>query len=124
MKVVLTHEESENLFFDALCNGLGYVESGYNLELEFSDLEYEDAKKKLSGGCYEDILMGILRNGGSLTLKDLDDAYTETIFLKDVHERVADTPIRHLLDAINEQGDAVTADVIIQSVFFREVVFG
>ena len=123
MKVVLTHEESENLFFDALCNGLGYVESGYSLRLEFSDLEFKDAKEKLSGGCYEDILMGILRNGGSLTLRDFDD-YTETIFLKDVHERVADTPIRHLLDAINERGDADTADVIIQSVFFKEVVFG
>jgi hypothetical protein len=126
MKVVLTHEESESLFFDALCNGLGYIESGYDLELAFSDLDYEDAKKKLSGQscCYEDILMCILRNGGTLTLKDLDGDYTQTIFLQDVHERVSDTPIRHLMDAINEQGDAITADVILQSVFFREVIFG
>jgi hypothetical protein len=41
-----------------------------------------------------------------------------------VHERVSKTPVKHLLNAVNEDGDAVTADVILQTVFFEEVVFG
>jgi hypothetical protein len=124
MKVVLTHEESENLFFDALCNGLGYVCSGYDLELDYNEELYNEVRQ--SGNCFEDVLMNILRGGGSLTLKDIgyDGEYTKTINLEDVHERVANTPITHLMDAINERGDCVTADVILQSVFFNEVVFG
>ena len=42
----------------------------------------------------------------------------------DVHERVQNTDTRHLLDAINEKDDADTADVILQSVFYGEVIFG
>ena len=123
MKVVLTPEESEKLFFNSLCNGLGEM-SYYDLELEYDENEYSKVFKK--GDCYEDVLMSILTNGGSLTLKDVgcDGEYTSTITIKDVHEKVADTPIRHLMDAIKERDDATTADVIIQSVFFGEVVFG
>lgn len=125
MKIVLTNKESEKLFLDAICNALGYIESGYDLELTFDDAAYEQAK--VGGGCYEDILLRILKNGGSLTLVDHGydgGEYTRTITIKDVHEKVAQTPLRHLMDAIEERGDVVTSDVIIQSVFYGEVIFG
>ena len=130
MQITLTPQESEQHFFDALCNavGTGYMD-GYGLELEAGHEAYKAAKQKLlsQGGdspCYEDILMQILRDGGSLTFKDTecDDEYTVT--LKDVHDRVAKTPIKHLLDAVNEDGDVVTADAILQTVFFEEIIFG
>lgn len=123
MQVTLTTQESENLFLDALCNALGYV-SGYGLELEFDNDHYQKVRKE--GDCFEDVLMSILRDGGSLTLVDIecDGDYTNTITLKDVHDKVCNTPIGHLMHAINETGDADTSDVILQSVFFGEVVFG
>jgi hypothetical protein len=37
---------------------------------------------------------------------------------------VSNTPIKHLMDAINENGDAITADVIIQTVFLNDVIYG
>jgi hypothetical protein len=47
-----------------------------------------------------------------------------TISLSDVHERVPQTPIRFLTDMINENDDAETADVIIQTVFYDDIIFG
>ena len=55
---------------------------------------------------------------------ECDGEYTRSISIKDVHERVSKTPIRHLMDMINEDGDAVTSDVVLQTVFFEDVIFG
>jgi hypothetical protein len=132
MKIILTPQESENYFFNALCNGLGYVQQ-YGLDLQCDEQEYKDAKLKLQElkpderVCYEDVFMQILRDGGKLNLKDEEDQIENEdnyITLEDVHERVANTPTRHLLDMIEENDDADTADVMLQQVFLGEVIFG
>lgn len=132
MEIKLTPQESEEYFYNALCNGLGYTTSGYGLSLDYSDKDYADAVTKLrndntkSLACFEDVLMEMLRMGKTLTMVDeeTDEDNTFTITLKEVHERVSNTPTRHLMDMINENDDADTADVIIQTVFFNEIVFG
>jgi len=131
MKIILTKKEAEEYFYNALCNSLTYV-YGYGLKLKFPNGEYDKAKesleKKNTGNtiCYEDVLMEILRMGMSLKIEDCEDdgTYTRTISIEDVHERVAKTPITHLLAMINEEDDATTADVILQTVFFQDVIFG
>ena len=131
MKIILEKKESEEIFFNAMCNGLSYI-TGYGLELDYEEEEYSAAKaaiKKMRAfkePCIEDVLMEILKRGGSLTLVDveLDGEYTSTITLKDVHKRVAQTPTDHLLDMINENDDACTADVVLQTVFFQDIIFG
>ena len=131
MQIILTPQESENFFFDSLCNGLGEL-SCYGLELKYEKADYQSAKRNLheqdleDSICFEDVLMQILREGGSLKFIDTecDGEYTRSISMVDVHARVAKTPIRHLVDQINENSDAVTADVILQTVLFEEVIFG
>lgn len=129
MKIILEKKESEEIFFNAMCNGLGYV-TGYGLELDFKQEEYDAAKAALKekgeSPCIEDVLMEILKQGGGITLVDVEceGEYTRTITLKDVHERVSQAPANHILDMINEQDDACTADVILQSVFFQDIIFG
>lgn len=124
MKVILTHEESETFFHSALCNSLGYVQ-GYGLELDFKKEDYQSAKAKLESPCYEDVLMQILRDGNKLTLVDLEGSgYIKSITLNDVHENVQNAPFYHLCNMINENDDAETGDVIIQWVFWQEIVFG
>ena len=129
MKLILEKQEAEEIFFNAMCNGLGYV-TGYDLELDFDESEYKAAATKLkengTSPCFEDVLMQILRDGGSITLEDIgcEGEYTKSITLADVHERVALTPTSHLMDMINENDDACTADVVLQTVFFEDVVFG
>ena len=132
MKIILTPQESEEYFYNALCNGLGYVQQ-YGLDLRYDVNEYKDAKLRLQSLkpnesiCYEDVLMQILRDGGKLNLFDEEeqlDNEDNFITLEDVHERVAKTQTNHLLDMINENDDADTADVMLQQVFLGDIIFG
>ena len=131
MQIQLTPQESEEIFYNSLCNGLGYM-GGYGLELEYSESDYKAAKEKLKAYdpevsvCFEDVLMRILKDGGSLTMNDIEceGEYTRSISLAEVHERVQQTPFKFLIQIHEEQDDAETADVVIQTVFFEEIVFG
>jgi hypothetical protein len=127
MKIQLTHEESEKIFHNSLCNG--HQIAYYGLKLDYSEEEYEKAKQRLinrdESRCLEDVWMEMLRGGATLTLVDNESGEEpSTITLADVHERVQESPVRHLLDAINERDDGDTADVILQSVFYQDVIFG
>lgn len=131
----LSPAESESFFFNALCNGLGTLKS-YGLELCWKKEDYTNAKKglqkKMESGaipkediCFEDVLMEILRIGKSLELFDHENGEKpQFISMSDVHERVSLAPFDHLSDMIEERDDAVTADVILQTVFYQEVIFG
>ena len=125
MQIILTPEESINFFYNALCIGLGYI-GGYGLKIDYSKDAYASARKGLQEPCFEDVLIQILKDGGILTFVDIenDGEYTKHIIMQDVVDRVAKTPADHLLDEINEEGDATTADVILQTVAFGEVIFG
>jgi hypothetical protein len=129
MEIKLTHTESELYFYNALCNGLSYI-SGYNLELTYDETAYNDAKNRLKekspdGLCYEDVLMEILRGGGVLTLEDREgNEDSASITLQEVHNRVPLTQLNHLMNMINENDDAETADVILQTVFLQDIVYG
>lgn len=137
MEIKLTPAEAEEYFYNALCNGLGYFQQ-YGVEVDFTKEAYSKAKKRLeknptnfsemrSSICYEDVLMEILRGGDKLTIADQendDPDLNVSITLADVHERVAKTPFKHLMDMVNENDDADTGDVILQSVFFQDIIFG
>jgi hypothetical protein len=127
MKITLTPQESEEYFYNSLCNG--HEIAYYGLSLETKEGEYTEARKRLAdkgeSPCLEDVWMEILRGGGELTLVDHENGMEPSIIrLADVHERVQEAPVNHLMDAINEQDDAITADVILQTVFYKEVIFG
>jgi hypothetical protein len=133
MKIIFTAEEAEQHFHNALCNGsnLPY----YGLTLDYSEADYAKAKKSLVQKqkkgkfgetiCREDVWLEILKIGGKLTLIDEENAVKpKSITLKHVHTRIGKTPLKHLVDAINENDDADTADAILQTVFYGEVIFG
>jgi len=129
MENKLTPQESEEYFYNSLCNavGTGYMDS-YGIEMEYGAIAYATAKQNLAerkeNSCYEDILMEILRIGGELTFKDLEGDMTTSITMKDVHDKVQLTPLEHLMNMVNENDDVETADVILQTVFFGEIIFG
>jgi len=133
-KITLTPELSEELFHAALCNSLGYMCSGYDLSIGYHKQDYKNAKAKLTdpsefgGVCYEDVLLQILRDGNTLTIEEecseLENSEIFAITLSDVHARVQETPVDYLMQMINEEDDAVTGDVILQTVFLGEVIYG
>jgi hypothetical protein len=131
MKIILDKTEAETIFFDSLCNGMGYV-SGYGLKLDYSDIDYKEAKEQLiSEGkensiCREDVWFKMLQMGGKLTFIDeeYEGEYTRSITIEDVYENINLVDAQTLLDVLNENGDAGHADIIIQTVFYKEVIFG
>jgi hypothetical protein len=129
MNINLTHEESEQYFYNAICNGLGELRY-YDLELDYNINEYKAAKQQLSDKqpgtevCWEDILMEMLRSGNTLWVVDNNDEERHPITLERVHEAVQHTPHNHLMDMINENDDACTADCIIQTVIYGDVIYG
>ena len=134
MEITLTNEESELYFYNSLCNGIGQL-NGYGISLEYESEDYDRAKRILKAEkdeseaiCYEDVLMQILRNGDKLRINDEeggeDSEQNVSITLADVHARVKETPFSHLTNMIEENDDAETADVILQTVFFQDIIFG
>ena len=131
MKIILEPQESETMFHTALCNGLSYI-SSHGITLEADEQDYKAARQKLKSEkpnemiCYEDVLLEVLRMGKTLTMLDEEGEgeNDSTISLSDVHERVSQTPIKFLTDMITENDDAETADVIIQTVFYKDIIFG
>ena len=120
MEIKLNKTEAEEFFHTALCNGLHYM-SGYGLDLTFEKADYEEARKKLESPCYEDVLLQILRDGKCLTMVDeeCEGEYTRTVTLADVHARVDKTPLRFLLQMVEENDDAETATLFPYTTLFR-----
>jgi hypothetical protein len=127
MQIILTPEESLSHFHSALCNAVstGYMR-GYGLKLDYNKKEYLTAREKLKEPCVEDIWVQILKDGGKLTLTDTEEngKYTRSITLKDVEERVYKMPLQRLINIITADSDVVDEDVLLQTVFFNEVIFG
>ncbi len=127
MTILLTNQEKEEIFLNALCNaeGTNYM-AGYGLEMGYEDSDYQAAKSKLNNPCYEDVLLQILKDGGSITYIDIDGdgEYTSSITLNEVYERFSHIPKSAILEVMEENDDASTADTILQSIFFKEVIFG
>jgi hypothetical protein len=128
MEIKLTPRESEEYFFIALCNGLGYIESGYGLDLRYDTHEYSKIAKKLRDNgtipCYEDVIMQLLIDGHEINLYDMEGEEDHKINLKDIHERIQNAPAERIMEMVNEKDDADTADIILQTAFFNEIIFG
>jgi len=122
-----------DIFKNALCNGLGEF-YGYGLELYYSDNDYDRAKEYLKKNsteqiCYEDVLVAILEIGGALQIFDHegDSEIISSVKLEDMLDNMdlaCEKQTEHILDMINEQDDAITADVVLQMVFFKDIIFG
>lgn len=130
MKIILEPTEAEQFFWDSLCNGL-YELQCYGIEVEPTKSAYQSAKKRLAAKnddtavCYEDVLMEILRGGDVLTFVDTEGGEEPVnVTLAMVHERMNNVPLKWIMQKIEENDDAVTADVILQTILFDEIVYG
>ena len=128
MEIKLTKEESEEYFYNALCNGLMYINQ-YGIDVIVDEKAYKKAKNTLKKNnkecCYEDVLMEVLRQGDKLNLCETEEMKDNYVTLDLVHQRVEKTEVRHLMAMFEEDDDADTADCIIQSVLFDgEIIYG
>jgi hypothetical protein len=129
-QVTINNEEAETYFHSALCNGGLSDLPGYGLQLHYEPQHYKEAKISLKAKthdavCYEDVLLEILKMGNPLSIKDIEGEgeYDSDISLTDLHERMQLVPVNSILQMVNGEDDAITADVIMQTVFFKEIIF-
>jgi len=124
MKITLTKKESREIFHTAMCNGLDWV-SSYGLYLEYNRVRYKSTANIMKSPCHEDVLLFMLENGETLTVVDEEDEDGNVeITIDKVYDRMNNVPIENLLNIINERDDVIDADVVLQTVFFNEVIYG
>ncbi|MCK9574812.1 MAG: hypothetical protein WC979_02835 [Candidatus Pacearchaeota archaeon] len=137
MEIILSKKEAEEYFHSALCNGGISEFQGYGLRLDYMQSDYLDAKCSLKAKmlnneipsetiCFEDVLVEILRNGKTLQIIDeeCEGEYNREITLEMVHENYKFAPATTLIDYVEGNDDACTADSLLQSIVYQEVIFG
>lgn len=130
-QILLTLEEALNAFYDSLCNvyGTGWFE-GYGLEWDYDAAAYKVARTKLQEAgespCIENVLLQIIKDGGELRVKDIEGEGDQDgkFTLQTITDNIGTVPFEHMADYLNENDDIYTADVILQSILYREVIFG
>ena len=127
MKIQLEKQEALDIFHTSLCNvyGTGYF-NGYGLEFIWDEDDYKKAKAKLQSPCFEDVILQIIKDGGTLGVLDheCDGEYNAHINEAIILDRMDQVPPQRLLNIINEEDDAEDADVVLQTLLYGEVIFG
>ena len=127
MRIQLEPQEAQDIFHTSLCNimGTGYF-NGYGLEFIWDEDEYKKAKEKLQNPCFEDVILQIIKDGGTLGVLDheCDGEYNAHINEAIILDRMDQVPPQRLLNIINEEDDAEDADVVLQTLLYGEVIFG
>jgi hypothetical protein len=130
MEIKLTTAESEEYFYNAMCNGLSELRY-YGLGLTYDRTVYTEAKERLkqqstNDVCLEDVLMEILRSGKSFMIEDIEGEGENDVAvnLEMVHDRMSLVPPERILNMIHEVDDAIDADVILQTILYKDIIFG
>ena len=135
MEILLNEKELKEVLHNALCNGLGWIR-GYGLSVNISKEDYAKAKDSLKeedfnvgsvniGICIEDVLMKHLEDGNELKFYDSEQEEHVGFTLEQARKNLKDEYVtKHIMDMLNENDDAITADCILQTALYGEVIFG
>lgn len=109
----------------ALCNW-DYIASGFGLFLDYSDKDYNKAKKAFKSDCLERTWINILKSGGTLSILDVDGSgdYSVDLTLELLKDNFKSAPLDLVALTLNGEGDADTDSQLIQYVLYKEVMFG
>lgn len=135
MEILLNENELKEVLHNALCNGLGWI-SGYGLSVNISKEDYAKAKDSLKeedfnvgsvniGICIEDVFMKHLEDGNELKFYDSEQEEHVGFTLEQARKNLKSEDVtKHIMDMLNENDDAITADCILQTALYGEVIFG
>jgi hypothetical protein len=128
MEIKLNQAETEEVFFNCLCNNDLYI---YDLEIVTNTKSYNDARDnwiKLNDRqfpCIEDVWMQILKDGGKIGLKDWSGCEPlAKVTLEELQERMSKAPSKNLINVLEGSYDVNDTDVILQTIFYGDVIFG
>lgn len=128
MDFKLNKAEAEEVFFNCLCDNDLYI---HDLEIVSNSKAYNDARDnwiKLNDRQFptiEDVWMQILRDGGKLGLKDWGGSEElAKVTLEELQERISKAPLENVTHVLEGNYDATDTDIILQTIFYGEVIFG
>lgn len=105
--------------FDYWCE-ICYDESSYNKARE----SLKSAHKENETICYEDVLAHILETGGEIIAYDCEEDEEHRLQIDDILDGFRANAEHYPNDASMEDGDADTADRILQYAVFGDVIYG
>jgi len=137
MKIVLSDKELISVIHSALCNGLDYI-SGYQMSVQMTKDTYQEAKASIKEEersefnqyfkgtiCIEEVLVKHLSNGNTLNFWDGTTEEVVGFDLAKAKENLQNEDVtEHVLSMLNETDDAITADCILQSAIFGDIIYG
>ena len=129
--VISTQEEKLKLVYDCLTTGLPTL-AMCGFRLDYSHDEYKAAHDSLAERmdpkyiCIEDVQAEMLRRGNAITFVDTenDGEFTTALDLNKIESNWDKLPSRDVNDYMAEAWDSITAENMMQSLLFGEVVFG
>ncbi len=127
MQLLLTNEEVLEIIYRAFCDGGISQLNCHGFSLDYNDIDYSEAKKKLNDPCYEDVLVQILRDGKTITFVDIEGDETNTLLTLETALKHLSLPnsIKTCVSILNEEDyDAITCDEALQLALFGKVDFG
>lgn len=130
MQILLTNEEVQDFFHSVLCNGALTYFSGYGIEVDWKQDYFDAAKQTLKAegksACYEDILLQLLKDGKELIFEDVEGEgdNTKNLNLATIYEKMPLVPAEYLLTLSNQEDDAGTGDIVLQTILYGEIMFG
>ncbi len=128
MKIILEGQEVFDVLHSALCNGLrGMYNYGFTYTSESDD--YDNARKTLVGKgldfiCIEDVYLQIIKDGGKLMFHDEEDNLNYYLGYDKVKVNMNKVNADDILSVLKGTDDGLTADIILQTLIFGEVVYG
>lgn len=139
MQITATTEEKVKVVYECLTTGLPYFVD-YGFTLDYNGHEYNKAKKSLdaqkaagtfdnglSSICVEDVQAEMLRMGFTLKFKggEGNKASHVTPLNLEVIERNWDkVKPEQLLEVMQDNYDALSADIVMQGLLFGDIVYG
>ena len=97
----------------------------------FNDEDYTEAKKSYykrnnqnSVACYEDILLEILTMGKHLSFLDNETDEVFHLSFELALSNLDKLEVERVIQLIDETDDGETADVVLQTCLFGEIIFG
>ncbi len=132
MKIILNDNEVKHIIHDAFCNSTGVYGA---LEITYDDVDYEEAKKALKenkepslfgSGCIEDVWLKMLEMGKTLYLVDTESMEKEAFNYESVKEKLSSGDehlAKMIMESLEEEGDADTADNLLQYMVYGDIVY-
>lgn len=132
MKIILNDNEVKHIIHDAFCNSTGVYGA---LEITYDDVDYEEAKKALKenkepslfgSGCIEDVWLKMLEMGKTLYLVDTESMEKEAFNYESIKENLSSGDehlAKMIMESLEEEGDADTADNLLQYMVYGDIVY-